>query len=550
MSEFIIEEAPKDLAEDFAEFFEGSADIDRFVAGGLLRNYFEWLNNNKKDKLEESLLHFGDTEPSSMSVLQQPFNAAPMTPMMYLGKDVDVFFKDRQSFDNFTKGSSSVHFEKTYETDNSVGYQAFYSPHVLNLDCVRKNYGTPEEILKGFDQVVAQAALFKSDGTNGLVKDKIYIMSHPRFREAVANRRMLLNYGRNNYNYHILERTLRYIKYGYLPDETTSRKIIDSFLSNHPALSNSFTAQDFVQEFGKKRLKDLLQKKSSRIITESCDEDTKKRMIDKSVGQYANALYCFLVSNNNNISVGLGNGPSMSSNSTVERSYVRIAKNYMGDKNLNDPLTRRSVYRQTVMDLKLPTTLKERFNITHDIVRFHQFLADKREIIGEDMVEFFVDFVHSRFVTRSAQDNSRSVIRCAVCDSEHGLEDPMPTVEYSKKPSSSSWFSADTGFSEETHGVLVEVVDYKKMVMSDTRRHMNEYETGYYASDDWTEIIHESFLKNPDDNEWLKKTAAFYKEALTFCGEELPNIEAWHTMLDNNGFDPDIPPSLLLTLFA
>lgn len=541
MSEFIIEEAPKDLAEDFAEFFEGSAD--KFVAGGLLRNYFEWINNNKKDKLTQSLLQ--PEEFSESPALNTLWTQLTPTPMMYLGKDVDVFFKDEASFDNFTK-DSSTHFVKTYDTDNSVGFEAFYSPRVLNLDCVRKNYGTPEEILKGFDQVASQAALFKSDGSDGLTKDKIYIMSHQRFREAVNEGLMLLNSRRNSYNYHIIERTVRYIKYGYLPDEETSREIIDVFLNKHPVLT-SFTTEDFVQEFGKKRLKDLLQKKSNKFVAELYDEDLKKRMIAENVGEYANALYCFLVSNNSIIDSRPG--PSMASSSTVERNYVRIAKNYIGDKVLNNRLTRRNAYEKTVRDLELPATLKERFNITHDIVRFHQFLAEKREIIGEDMVEFFVDFVHSRFVTRSAQDNSRSVIHCTVCDN-HELENPVfvpqPVQTFSD---SGSWFSADEGF-EVLDDVMVEVVDYEKMEMSDIRRHMNKYETGYHSSDDWVEIIHESFLKNPNDEEWLKKTAEFYKEAFTLWNEELPVNEVWHAMLDSDGFDPDIPPSLLLGLYA
>lgn len=541
MSEFIIEEAPKDLAEDFAEFFEGSAD--KFIAGGLLRNYFEWINNNKKDKLTQALLQPEEfSEPPALNTLS---NQLITIPMMYLGKDVDVFFKDATSFDNFIKGSST-HFVKTYDTDNSVGFEAFYSPRALNLDCVRKNYGTPEEILKGFDQIAAQAALFKSDGTDGLTKDKIYIMSHPRFREAVNEGRMLLNRGRNSHNYHIIERTVRYIKYGYLPDEETSLEIIGIFLNNHPVLT-SFTTEDFVQEFGKKRLKDLLQKKSNKFVAELYDEDLKKRMIAENVGEYTNALYCFLVSNNSIIE----SSPvaSLSSSSTVERNYVRIAKNYIGDKVLNNRLTRRNAYEKTVMDLKLPATLKERLNITHDIVRFHQFLAEKREIIGEDMVEFFVDFVHSRFVARNAQDNSRSVIYCAVCD-DHELEKPVFVSQPIQTfDDSGSWFSADEGF-EVLDDVMVEVIDYEKMEMSDIRRHMNKYETGYHSSDDWVEIIHKSFLKNPDDEEWLKKTAEFYKEALTLWNEELPVNEVWHAMLDSDGFDPEIPPSLLLGLYA
>lgn len=541
MSEFIIEEAPKDLAEDFAEFFEGSAD--KFIAGGLLRNYFEWTNNNKKDKPAEALLLPGVSSESP--VLNQLGNKSVRPPMLYLGKDVDVFFKDETSFNNFTKGSST-HFVKTYDTPNSVGFEAFYSPRVLTLDCVRKNYGTPEEVLKGFDQVASQAALFKSDGTDGLVKDKIYIMSHPRFRESVDEGRMLLNHTRNNHNYHIIERTVRYINYGYLPDEETSREIIDIFLNNHAVLT-SFTAEDFMQEFGKKRLKNLLLRKSDQSFNDIYEEDLKERMIDESVGEYANALYCFLGSNSSTFYAS--SGPSMASNSTVERNYVRTAKNYIGDKVLNNSFTRRKAYEKTVMDLNLPATLKERLNVTHDIVRFHQFLAEKREIIGEDMVEFFVDFVHSRFVTRSAEDSSRSVIHCAVYDN-HELENPVLVPQPVQTSSDGSLWFSDGKEPEVFDDVMVEVIDYEKMEMSDIRRHMNKYEEKYHSSDDWVEIIHESFLKNPDDDEWLKKTAAFYKEALTFCGEELPVNQVWHDMLDSDGFDPNIPPFLLLELYA
>jgi len=497
---YIIEEAPEVLASNFYKILEESKG---FIAGGVIRNYFEQLYHNTSHSVDYELTST-DKAINDTSMNVKPFS--------YITKDVDMFFYNQDLFKNFTDQHYDEDniFGESYATVNSIGFH--YNNDNINvmIDCVRKNFGTPDEIISMFDFTVTQAALFLGNEENGLDKNTVYLMYHPDFKNHIKNK-ILLFTSKSSRRQNIMERVERYWDYGYAPDENNSLMIIEAFLSKYPELSG-FTVDEFVKVFSDE--KNVFSKDVLKNIKR---EKTGRRKIMRAFLSYSNparnSLINLLTMNSKTI---MKSSESFSNHTSQERNYVRLVKTTMkmpeGFVNKKE-----KVYRKTVKDLGLPSSLNFRKHISNDIVEFHEFLIEHQSNIDKKKLHQLIDFVHSQVVVTLGKDRRFFCVTC----SDH-FEKPVRSLSDAQN--------------EEPVSIYDKVCE-----------HMSSYRLEYNSSDDWLEIIQKTFEKNPKNIEWIERTIDFFNE-FSQDSTLIPTLSDFHEALDSDVFDPMIPPSMMMNL--
>lgn len=537
MVEFIVEEAPSGLAEDFEQIFEQTKG---FVAGGAIRNYFE------------SLYGLSYSTEEQLTFNKEQKTEATLKDFTYITKDVDMFFENEEDFQEFV----NEHYDEDnifgdgYSTANSTGFE-FNTPTAnhgfggkIFLDCVKRRFGNPTQILKDFDYVNTQAALFKSDGKDGLIKNKIYLLIHPDFKNSIKNRKLVLSSGEYSKR-NILERAHRYIEYGYEPDEDNAYKIIQETLKTYPEFKD-LTIEKYVEIFkdgvNVKRVnkiknarknsqrKDFTPKKNSweellnsvlpkkktkekSSIADSLDGaeefpelNNLEKMVD-SKSLYKNALIELLLENHD---VASRSSDSLASHVSLERHYIRSIKN-----RLNAPEgfenNKKKIYRDTVDKLDLPSTISLRSNIDYSIVSFHELLIKYQTAIGREKIVQIVDFVHSQSV---AEIEGKKLFFCTACDNHR-----------------------------------VDKESDNRTSLEKTLEHMDNYMIHYRSSNNWMEIIHKAIEQCGDDPEAIKTTIEWF---IDFDNGEsnVPSLSDFHEALDDKVFDSNIPPSIMINIMS
>lgn len=538
MVQFIIEEAPSGLAEDFRQIFEQTKG---FVAGGAIRNYFESLYGVSYNA-EDSLVNKRKT-----------ITEENLRGFSYLTKDVDMFFENEEDFKNFVDKHYDEDdiFNDSYSTANSTGFNFSttslnYPYHIkgtIFLDCVKRRFGTPQNIIDDFDYVSTQAALFKSDGTDGLESDKIYLLLHPEFKNSIKNKKLILSEGKYSKR-NILERAHRYIEYGYEPDETNSYNIIAETLKTYPEFKD-VTVEKYVESFKNgsnislvnkikskqkqpkkhdiqlpKRntwedlLKSIMSPKDSFDVFSAKDSvfpieeiselSNLEKMVDSN-SLYKNALLELLLENHD---IASRSTDSLVSHTSLERHYIRSIKNKINAPEKFEE-NKKKIYRDTVDELDLPSTISLRSNIDYSIVSFHELLIKHQKTIGRENIVQLLDFVHSQSV---ADFEEKRVFFCSACDNHRNVK-TVKTLNLFEK----------------------------------SLEHMDAYAIHYRSSNNWMEIIHKALEQCGDDSESIKTTIEWF---IDFNNDEsdIPSLADFHEALDDGIFDASIPPSIMINM--
>jgi len=151
----------------------------------------------------------------------QGFIAGGVFKDLFLNKnfrDIDVFFMEQQNFHNeIIKLNESEEFLKKYENVNAIGFEEKSTK--IRVDCVRKCFGNPTEILNSFDFSVSKFALFKD------VNKKLKVIYHPYFFEDLITKKLRID---SEYKDPIAQfsRILKYSRYGFKIDKTDQIKLL------------------------------------------------------------------------------------------------------------------------------------------------------------------------------------------------------------------------------------------------------------------------------------------------------------------------------------
>jgi hypothetical protein len=122
-------------------------------------------------------------------------------------RDIDIFFNStwdaKLAISYFIENKE---YTEVYENTNALG--VYLSSRELSVDIVHSKFGTPSEILDGFDFSVSKFCLF-SDENN-----KLKVLYHKCFFEDLVNRKLRFEI---NYNNPVsqLTRVIKYSSYGF-----------------------------------------------------------------------------------------------------------------------------------------------------------------------------------------------------------------------------------------------------------------------------------------------------------------------------------------------
>ena len=153
-------------------------------------------------------------------------------------KDVDVFFKTKNDlnkavgyFDSMASGyelddKRDEEYIFCYETENVKAYRHKATKIIVEL--CKKVFGEPKEIIENFDFTITKFAYYKEE----IIDDEVLEISHieykalcdDKFFEHLHLKRLVID-DKILFPMSTLERTIRYVKYGYMPCKKTKLKI-------------------------------------------------------------------------------------------------------------------------------------------------------------------------------------------------------------------------------------------------------------------------------------------------------------------------------------
>jgi hypothetical protein len=145
--------------------------------------------------------------------------------------DIDMFFRKYEDF------RSAVSYFKEHKDEYKTGYENqnvvsfVHEKTNLRIECIRKIFGTPEEIIRQFDFTITKFAYEieaePEDGEDGETEltytDKI--LFHGQFFEHLCMKRLVVD-DRMPYPVSPFNRTYKYAKSGFFPCRETKLKIL------------------------------------------------------------------------------------------------------------------------------------------------------------------------------------------------------------------------------------------------------------------------------------------------------------------------------------
>lgn len=153
-------------------------------------------------------------------VFKNLFNDEPI-------RDIDLFFENetdyRQALEHFQKNKD---YGKLYENDNCY---AFYNKKdKTHIELVKRQFGTPQQIIEIFDFSIVRAAYFKQENEDGGINYKfIYV---DRFFEDLHQKKLVIDidFDKIPLPANTFDRAFKYQRYGYNLCRESKVKLIEA----------------------------------------------------------------------------------------------------------------------------------------------------------------------------------------------------------------------------------------------------------------------------------------------------------------------------------
>lgn len=506
MQKYITVPAPESIISHFGMFISMN---NGFIAGGALRHVFKKAIDHLH-KMNEEI---------NISTINKTFETVTFINDV---KDVDIFFHSQEDFDNALKSFSTVfasEIETLYKTDNSIGISISWDTPVLDL--VRRNFGTVDEILNNFDFTITQCALYR--------KEKEYFLTFSEdFLNDLTNSNLRYSHDAQNKKvqpYNPIERAMRYIRYGYTVDDQTAMQVIACTLDLYPEFSKI--------KYDQEALKRLY---SPKLSSQKGLQDT---------------LYEIRNSKTN-----LG---SFSNGYSFERTAVRRIYQEAVDPDFNGDSYFKKYSEKYDFEYELPCSslnnialekdddslsssqskdIKQSKNI--DLITYNllNFLETKEEVIGKDNLKILTHFL---FTYDFTVDEKFDNIYCNVCSNS------FHDCPYGEKILSRSKEAVLQGHPVKKDLFDKLVVQKRFSKSANTERKLIKLKK---FSENSIEVVYKAFMKNENNDSWAYDTAQFFIEYFYSANDMNMTLRNWHDFIDNDLFDPSIPPSLVLNLVA
>jgi hypothetical protein len=153
-------------------------------------------------------------------VFKNIFNDEPI-------RDIDLFFENesdyKQTLEYFQKDKN---YGKLYENNNC--YAFYHKIDKTYIELVKRQFGTPQQIIEIFDFSIVRAAYFKQENEDGGINYKfIYV---DRFFEDLHQKKLVIDIEPNQIPLpaNTFDRAFKYQRYGYSLCRESKVKLIEA----------------------------------------------------------------------------------------------------------------------------------------------------------------------------------------------------------------------------------------------------------------------------------------------------------------------------------
>lgn len=163
--------------------------------------------------------------------------------------DLDMFFRDRSEY------KDAVNYFDKHEEEYVRGYQNSNVESFVHLktkvriECIRKIFGPPKEVLSQFDFTIAKFAFYTEvdppEDEDGDWNYTDFVIYHPHFFEHLSMKRLVVD-DKMPFPISTFNRTYKYALSGFMPCRETKSKIINA-IRNLPNFTDAELAKSFYE---------------------------------------------------------------------------------------------------------------------------------------------------------------------------------------------------------------------------------------------------------------------------------------------------------------
>lgn len=161
--------------------------------------------------------------------------------------DLDMFFRDRQEYQDAVRyfDEHKDEYVRGYQNKNVESF--IHEKSKIRIECIKKIFGEPEQIISQFDFTIAKFAFYTEveppEDEDGDWSYNDFVIYHPQFFEHLLMKRLVID-DKIPFPPSTFNRTYKYATSGFIPCRETKSKIVKSLRD-----MDSFSDSDISKAF-------------------------------------------------------------------------------------------------------------------------------------------------------------------------------------------------------------------------------------------------------------------------------------------------------------
>lgn len=163
--------------------------------------------------------------------------------------DLDMFFRDRQEYQDAVRyfDEHKDEYVRGYQNKNVESF--IHEKSKIRIECIKKIFGEPEQIISQFDFTIAKFAFYTEveppEDEDGDWSYNDFVIYHPQFFEHLLMKRLVID-DKIPFPASTFNRTYKYAASGFIPCRDTKSKIVKS-LRDMDGFSDSDISKSFYE---------------------------------------------------------------------------------------------------------------------------------------------------------------------------------------------------------------------------------------------------------------------------------------------------------------
>lgn len=163
--------------------------------------------------------------------------------------DLDMFFRDRQEYQDAVRyfDEHKDEYVRGYQNKNVESF--IHEKSKIRIECIKKIFGGPEQIISQFDFTIAKFAFYTEveppEDEDGDWSYNDFVIYHPQFFEHLLMKRLVID-DKIPFPASTFNRTYKYAASGFIPCRDTKSKIVKS-LRDMDGFSDSDISKSFYE---------------------------------------------------------------------------------------------------------------------------------------------------------------------------------------------------------------------------------------------------------------------------------------------------------------